>query len=213
MLHLAIVSFTCLSPFLSAGSDSTSQIIEGAIIFLIELFRDCKYIGPKQTSELRRMFGIIPQKVISEAFEIVKKFVAKLNEDIQDNFIRNGFPKVDEGLLVEEFGSKIKVVAQTPLDDSFYLIPIKEDNDAEDAFEKLSFKFKEEPKENLNDPVMLQQTLPQIRKFNKDWLENALRDSQGSSANISPVELCMTVCQLLKTSKSNEEIQSEVSMC
>lgn len=179
----------------------------------MELFKDCSYIEQKQLSELRRMFGVIPQKSVSEAFEIVKKCIEKLNDDIKDNFIRNGFPKVDEGLLVEEFGSKIRVIGQTPLDDSFYLIPIRDDVEPQDAFEKLSFVFKEEQKENFTDPTVHNQYMPSVKKYNKDWLENALRDSAScTSEDASPDELCMSVCQALKSSKSNEEIQNEVSI-
>lgn len=194
-----------------AGSDSSSQIIEGTVIYLIEFFKDCTQIGPKQMSELRRMFGIYPKKSIDEAFDIIKKCIENFNEDIKEHFIRNGFPKLDEGLLIEEFGSKIKVVSQTPLDDSFFLIPIKEHNEPVTAFEKLSFNFKDAPKEKLDDPAILQQSPPITKKYNKDWLETALQHSmRGDSSNLSPGELSLTVCQLLKTSKSNDEIQNEL---
>lgn len=199
--------------FFPAGSDSSSQIIEGAIVFLIELFRDCSLIGSKEISELRRMFGLYPKDSVSKAFDLIKKCIEDLNDDVKDNFIRNGFPKIDEGLLVEEFGSKIKVIGQTPLDDSFFLIPFKEDDEPEDAFEKLSFKFKEPAKEKPAETVVKKPSPPQPRKCDKDWLQNALQDSmQHGSSNISPAELCVTVCQLLKTAKNNEEIQNEVSL-
>lgn len=196
-----------------AGSDSTSQIIEGAIIFLIELFRDCSHIGQKQKAELRRMFGVYPEKSISEAFDIIKNCIEHLKEDIKDNFIRTGFPKVDEGLLIEEFGSKIKVVPPAPLDDSFFLIPINEDYELEDAFDKLSFKFENTRKGNVSELVIPKKTVPQQKKYNKDWLADSLQFSiQNNPSGISPAELSLTVCQLLKTSKLNDEIQNEVSV-
>lgn len=158
------------------------------------------------------MFGIYPKKSATKAFELIKKCIETLNEDIKDDFIRNGFPKIDEGLLAEEFGSKIKVIGLTPLDESYFLIPIKENDAPEDAFEKLSFKFTELPKETLDEPANQKPVKPPERRFNRDWLERALQSSmQTGSSNISPVELSITVCQLLKSIKSNEEIQNEVS--
>lgn len=184
--------------------------MEGAIIFLIELFRDCSIIGQKHTLQLRRMFGIYPSNSITKAFQIIRKCVDSLNDDIKEDFIRNGFPKINEGLMLEEFGSKIKVICHAPLDDSFYAIPFKEDDDPEDAFQKLSFKFKDPPKETANENVVYK-PVPPIKKFNREWLTEALRNSLDEDSNISAAELSVSVVHLLKTTKSDEEIQNEVS--
>ncbi|XP_055949414.1 activating signal cointegrator 1 complex subunit 3-like [Argiope bruennichi] len=195
-----------------AGSDASTSVIEGSIVFLIELFRDCRIIGMKEKFKLRGQFGEYPPSAASKAFELVKRMVTSLKSEAQEDFISNGFPKSDE-LMAEEFGSKIKFIDPSPPDDSFYLVPVKDYSSEikEDAFERLSFKFipPPPPKE-----VKTEQTAPKpvniSRKFDQHWLEKELAKSMGSnSEQFSPTEFALTVIQLLK-SKSNEEVQSEL---
>lgn len=195
-----------------AGSDASTAVIEGSIIFLTELFRNCRIIGNKEKLKLRGQFGEYPQSAANKAFDIVKKLVECLQSDVQEDFIQNGFPKHD-GLMAEEFGSKIKFVDPSPPDESFYLVPVKDYaiEIKEDAFKKLSFKFEPPPpKEDKLEPVA-QKPVFTPRRFDQQWLEKELAKSMGSSSEqFSPAEFAVTVIQLLK-SKSNEEVQSEVS--
>ncbi|GFU32706.1 activating signal cointegrator 1 complex subunit 3 [Nephila pilipes] len=195
-----------------AGSEASTSIVESSAIFLTEVFRDTKIIGNKEKLTLRRQFGDCPSSAILKAFNIVKKIVESLNYEVLENFILNGFPKCNDGLMTEEFGSKIKFVDQSPPDDSFYLIPVKEYvvEEKEDAFKKLSFKFvPPPPKEDIVAPAVPKPVcIP--RRFDQQWLENELDKSLGSnSEHLSSTELALTVMQLLR-SKSNDEVQNEL---
>ncbi|XP_035210499.1 activating signal cointegrator 1 complex subunit 3-like, partial [Stegodyphus dumicola] len=193
-----------------AGSDSTSQIIEGTVVYLIELFRDCNMIGQKQSLELRRTFGVCPKESISKAFSISKKLIESLKDDIQETFIYSGFPKNDEGLLSEEFGSKIKFVDLQPLDESYFRVPLMdiEDEEKEDAFKKFSFKFEGTSNVIRKESAPVKTSVVPCKKYDQQWLEISLKDS--ASENLSSAELALSVSQLLKSDKSNEELQNEL---
>ncbi|KAG8186270.1 hypothetical protein JTE90_004616 [Oedothorax gibbosus] len=188
------------------GSEVPSSVIQGSAVYLIDLFRNCKMIGNKQTVELRRTFGIYPPSAMSKTFNLVKKLIETLNYEAQEDFVEHGFP-TDEGLMDEAFGSKIKFVGQKPLDDSYYLVPVKEVADpSEDAFKGLSFKFEAAPKEvKVETEVVRKPPPPTRKKYDEDWLGKSLRDSMDSDA----MEMTLYIVQLLKT-KRNEELQTEL---
>ncbi|GFY27537.1 activating signal cointegrator 1 complex subunit 3 [Trichonephila clavipes] len=196
-----------------AGSDASTCIVENSAIFLTEVFRNCKIIGNKEKQILKRQFGDCPSSTVSKAYNLVKKIVESINSDVQEDFILNGFPRCNDGLMSEEFGAKIKFVDQSPPDDSFYLIPVKEyiEEEKEDAFKMLSFKFVPPPPPTKEVVAPAVPKLPYIpKRFDRQWLEEELDKCMGSnSGQLSSTELVLTVVQLLK-SKSNDEVQNEL---
>ncbi|XP_054714411.1 activating signal cointegrator 1 complex subunit 3-like [Uloborus diversus] len=193
-----------------AGSESSTVVLEGAVIYLIELLRNCSIIGPTQKTEIRRMFGSYPNAAVSKVFELVTKLIHSLNNDVQDEFIRNGFSKPHDGLMEEEFGSKIKFIDQSPLDESYYLVPLREIDaeDEDDAFTKFSFRFDDTLKETKSEMAA---PLPNVKKkrFDPRWLEECLCKCMAYSG-FSPQELAMSICTLLKSTKSNAELQTQL---
>ncbi|GFQ81252.1 activating signal cointegrator 1 complex subunit 3 [Trichonephila clavata] len=196
-----------------AGSDASTSIVENSAIFLTEVFRDCKIIGNKEKQILKRQFGDYPSSTVSKAYNLVKKIIESINSDVQEDFILNGFPRQNDGLMTEEFGTKIKFVDQSPPDDSFYLIPVKEyvEEKTEDAFKMLSFKFVPPPPPTKEVVAPAAPKLPYIpKRFDQQWLEEELDKCMVSnSGQLSSTELALTVMQLLK-SKSNDEVQNEL---
>lgn len=192
-----------------AGSDASSSVIQGSAVYLIDLFRNCTMIGAKHRLELRRTFGIYPESAMSKILSLVKTLIETLTYEAQEDFIEHGFPN-NEGLMDEAFGSKIKFAGQTPLDDSYYLVPFKEVFDAkEDAFKSLSFKFEAVPKEIIVEPEIVKKPVPTRTRYDQEWLEKALRNSMNSDSCFSSTELTLSVVQLLK-SRSIEQLQAEV---
>lgn len=187
-----------------AGGDQSKEIVDEAAVFLLALFLRERIVLHKHQLLLKQMFGAVSLHTSNKVHQCVFQISVELPEKVID-FIRKDLQEHEVRDLV--FGKEISVnppvrVADAP-NTSFLRDLLTHQREASgDAFREFSMKY--------NEPVdshLISRDDTNVQNYGSFWLEKELKKFSSSA----PADaMCHTILNLLKSGRSNDDLQNEL---
>ena len=180
--------------------------MESATVFVFTTLKDASHIGKSESAKLKSVFGAFPASAATKACHIIQNIILLLPEECLALIDKRNEKKLEEPL--KEFGSDIKFAPfkskVVSLDDALL-------SDSEDENVEIQMDF----------PIIKEQQIPSSgtssgEASNKDeingsWLRNQCEHYFGnSSSDLSVLDLCSALFDILSSDRDNEAIQNEI---
>jgi activating signal cointegrator complex subunit 3 len=178
-------------------------MLESAAAFLFETFINASSVGHQQTVKLRGLFGPFPASSATKTCALVGRMVKNIPDDVVDDLVES-FKSGEEEKV--EFGQGFKFVYPEGDDDNSDDDDLtSESEDDEDAAMDFDFKY------TIPDTGMPEGAIGGVdkEKGSGPWLL-AQVELYFSGDNISIAEMASTILNLLKSSKTDDELQNDL---
>ncbi|GAB0096726.1 activating signal cointegrator 1 complex subunit 3 [Sergentomyia squamirostris] len=175
------------------GPEEPPEIVDDATIFILKLFFKEDRVSMEHISEMRVIFGTVTNQTGSIIFEIIKDLRLSLKEESR--------VFLEESLHKKSTSKKLwgpQIHCQMPQPEEYDTSSLKELGPTLvpcPAIQEFSMRYEDmqstSSANNVNGGI--------VNKFTKSWL-----------ANHVPVDLVLSVFNMLKSPKSNDELQNEL---
>ncbi|PSN49726.1 Activating signal cointegrator 1 complex subunit 3 [Blattella germanica] len=196
-----------------AGDDQGEDVVDGASVFLFRLFLGEYLVLQRHLLLLKQMFGAVSLKLANEACQAVIKISSHLSEECIERL--KGEPTLENGVKKSHFGEDIKFNFQevhTPCPNAKFLVDLSALTGSE-ILKDFSMNYdnvaalmttKEDTKKN--------QSNSRKNGYGKSWLDQEVQKFYQSSnqSGLSPEEITETIVSMLKSGRSNDELQNEL---
>ncbi|XP_055382886.1 activating signal cointegrator 1 complex subunit 3 [Condylostylus longicornis] len=187
------------------GNDESSEVINDAAVFILTLFLDVKIVMNKHINILKNMFGTILPQLANKMCSVVHEISCMLNDEARSYIERisndvcaelNGSDS-EGACSITTWGSQITVdLSNNDRDDvPLELLQNLSPNLAANAKTALTFsmEYNARIKENSND------ISAKCGKYSKAWFSTYVGE-----------ELINSLIEVLKSTKSNDELQNDL---
>ncbi|GLG93341.1 Putative activating signal cointegrator 1 complex subunit 3 B [Gryllus bimaculatus] len=188
------------------GGDQSKETVDEAAVFLLSLFLRERIVLHKHQLLLKQMFGNVSLNMANKIHHCVEQISFELSESLVE-YIRGGVRTREVQGFV--FGEDIKVnppqrTFEAP--DTFFLRDLLiHQTETTDAFKGFSMKYDESAV--LAGSAMRDIAFEPDRKYGPKWLEGEL---QKVSCSLPADVMCQTVLNLLRSGRSNDDLQNEL---
>ncbi|XP_075226483.1 activating signal cointegrator 1 complex subunit obelus isoform X4 [Lycorma delicatula] len=195
------------------GGDQAKDVVDEATIFLLRLFLGERIVLRKHLSLLKQMFGQVSQNMADKICTTVGQIHSMLTDSCLDTLEEAW---CDSGgnnkrRVKKLFGEDIRF---TPAEmNDFNLPDVSFLTDLSTGIEAVhSFSMKYDGGNSFSSSTKEDKKPVSKRSFGRPWLVKELQKCYGSQtpAGLSVEEFCETVMTLLKSGRSNDELQNEM---
>ncbi|XP_055550848.1 activating signal cointegrator 1 complex subunit 3 [Wyeomyia smithii] len=182
------------------GSEENPILIDEAAMFILRLFLDQKIVMLKHTSRIKKMFGQVPNALISKMCTLVNAMSNHLNEDCRKYLEET--EKSEDSTTKQLWGAHIKCIVPEGLQYDYSLL--SDLSPAQPAEAKSAVKFSMKYDTQKHRSATKSNQLPSSsnsteEKYTRSWLAKRMLP-----------DLIDNLVELLKSGKTNDELQNEL---
>ena len=186
------------------GGDGSTETLEGGAALLFDTFKASENVSHKESSKLRGIFGPFPASAASKACNLVNRIISWLPEETVEELNKETSDEPEDSAA--EFGKGIKFNLSEDLnEDEEY---VSEDSDEEEA--EFDLKYSQ-----VYDEKAGKSKIKRTKSVDTGWLKNEVEKYFGKNEalGLSILDMCSTLFDTLSSSKSDSELQNDVSQC
>ncbi|XP_021913277.1 activating signal cointegrator 1 complex subunit 3 isoform X2 [Zootermopsis nevadensis] len=192
------------------GGEQSKETVDEAAVFLLRLFLCESLVSQKHLLMLKQMFGSVSSNLAAKVCHCVSLITSQLSDECIE-YVKSG-DKSQNGPK-KQFGKNIKFIfqrSQPSYPNTSFLVDLSASIGSE-VLRDFSMKY--------DDVAALISTKEDIKKnhikkngFGKSWLEKEVRKyyQANNPAGLSPDEFADTIVNMLKSGRSNDELQNEL---
>lgn len=200
------------------GGDQSKEIVDEAAAFLLHLFLNERIVTQKHLTVLRQTFGFVTPGLAEKACECVMKIRRELPDELPDYLSNDSsgtnrkrtrpdyivLPKVpDLNIYLPDTSSLVDLtpsVGAKALPAGFSM-----------GYEAVKALHSTAVNGADTSPQLSRKTASKQAKCGLSWLEDQIKKYDGKVVSgFSTQELCDTILMMLKSTRSNEELQNEL---
>lgn len=198
----------------AVGTDFGRDAIESAAVFLLKTFHNKEQVGHEETRAIKQMFGPFPASAADNACAVISQLVAQQGESKVEEFIQTQTSNKTIDHTVS-FGRNIAFSFDTYVLDSLDSLPWEEENSEELSLDFNSFLSSHAGGHSTGLESAGAQSVSQTSTADHTILRREVEKymSGGNMSSSSIDELCTSLFEMLASTKSDDELQNEVSQC
>uniref|UniRef100_A0A336MI52 CSON001544 protein n=1 Tax=Culicoides sonorensis TaxID=179676 RepID=A0A336MI52_CULSO len=181
------------------GSEESPEVIDDAAVFLVRLFLDQKLVLLKHLTEMKKIFGPFSNQLANKICKVVYEASDEINDKIRSKLLEEEIEENESTRKSFKIPYEVNLPKQVDQDTSFLKdltpVPIGAQSIVAQEF---TMKFDNKKVKPKAVPSNSNKT-PEIEKYSLGWL----------SKHCNP-DLLSSLINLIKTPKSNEELQGEL---
>ncbi|XP_055607496.1 activating signal cointegrator 1 complex subunit 3 [Uranotaenia lowii] len=182
------------------GSEENSALVDEAAIFVLRLFLDQKIVMLKHTSRLKKMFGQVPNALINKMCALVYEISQQLDDECRKYLEETEKDGNEEAATRSLWGSHIKCSVPGGLSENFSLLTDLSPALPQQTKSAATFSMKYDIRKNEQPQTTSSSSQAgSEEKFTRSWLAKRM-----------PPDLIDNLVELLKSSKSNDELQNDL---
>lgn len=192
---------------LAVGEEAATDVIESGAAFLFVTFLGSDSVLHKHASKLRGMFGPYPASAATKACRIVNQLHDWLPSSELEQIVAKAQPSsAEDSSDAPEFGQNIKFNFWEKSREEFEWLNTEPETN---AFDEFSMKYVSPA------PAAAASSKTPEEKVGGKWLRLKVEESFGGTETglgLSVTDLCSQIFDVLSSSKSDDELQNEVSV-
>jgi len=197
-----------------AGDSAECEVVEGAAVYLVEVFKSVNKVGQKETNSLKSVFGPFPASVATKACAVINRLTSSLPEEVIALLGNPEREEADGAASVNEFGTSIKFVLPSveSVDDD---LSSSESEDEQRREVNYQYTASEPACTSQQDSRSSRQEPAVDKGLDSAWLQHEVASFFGTEGTtelgLSVEDLSSTIYDFLSSNKSDSELQNDVS--
>ena len=195
----------------SAGEGVDKEVVEGAAVYLIEIFKSVEKVGQKETNSLKSVFGPFPASVATKTCGIVNRITNSLPDHVIE-LLGNSREEADGAATIDEFGQAIKFVL--PVVNGCNDEISSSDDSEEDSRREYNLQYTATNTAQSNRSSEQKSLSLAEKTIDSAWLQEQVAKAYGNQGStelgLSVEDLSSTIFDYLSSTKTDSELQNDV---